>query len=566
MPFDGAFLCAVVSELNEIVPGSRIEKVLQPEKDELVLMLHTKQGTQRLLLSARPSHPRIQITAAVKKNPEQPPAFCMLLRKHITGARIIEIRQPMFDRIAEIVIQTRNDLQDIAEKRLIVEMMGKYSNIIFVDENDRILDCARHVGEDMSSVRELLPGVKYVLPVQEGKQDPRLLTQEKPDERGDVDAAYYYSHQFYGISTVSGKELAYIEESQKCNPVPAFMENIEKGSPVTFQNERGKPDMLPYHYSTASGEVKQWSSASELLDYFYAEQDRQNYLKQYTANMMKVLKNNHMRAEKKLANLQNDLSDVENNEQNRVFGELLTANIYLLKKGMDRVTVQNYYAEDCGEIQIPLREDLTPSENIQRYFKRYTKGKNAKNEITKQMEQTQRELEYLSGQMYHTEYCTSVEEADEIAAELIKLGYMKANHKKKARSFAEKESQPMHYRTSEGIDVFIGKNNRQNEQLTHKIARPGDIWLHTKKIPGSHVILRTGNMGLPEQSILEAARLAAYYSSGRGATKVEVDYCPKKNVQKVPGAQPGFVIYDSYYTIVVDGTQEAIEGIEQIVE
>ena len=564
MPFDGAFLNAILSELNDKILGSRIEKVLQPERDEIILLLHTKSGSQKLLLSAQASHPRIQLTETVKKNPEQPPSFCMLLRKHLIGARITEIRQPMFDRIAEIVVQTRNDLQDITEKRLILEIMGKYSNILFVNSDDRIIDCARHVDEEMSSVRELLPGLKYEVPAQEGKRDPREGTALYRQERGETDPAFFYAHTFYGISTVTGEELAAIEREGAAEPMEVFLERIQTGSPVTYRNNRGKPDMLPYSYGGELQDVTEWASPSELLDSFYAEQDRQNRLKQYTANMMKLLKTNHARAEKKLLNLEKDLSATKDNEQNRIYGELLTANLYLLKKGMDQVTVQNYYTEDCSDVEIPLRVDLTPSENIQRYFKRYTKGKTARQEITRQMEQTRQELDYLSGQMYHTEFCMSVEDADEIAADLIKQGYMKNSQKRKARSEKTKESLPLHYVTSEGIDVYVGKNNRQNEQLTHKMARPGDIWLHVKKIPGSHVILRTGDMQLPENSILEAARLAAYHSSARGATRVEVDYCPKKNVQKVNGAQPGYVIYESYFTVMVDGTEEAVAPIEKI--
>lgn len=561
MAFDGAFLNSVLNELTDTVMGARIEKVLQPEADEIILQLHTNSSGARLLLSASPSAPRIQLTELPKKNPDVPPPFCMLLRKHITGGRIVDISQPDFDRIAEITIQTKNDLQDITHKKLIIEMMGKYSNIILTDLNGRIFDCIRRVSGDMSSVRELFPGLAYEKPPQSGKTDPRLHTNDAVPLYSDAQTESFYCDSFCGISIPTGKELMYIALKEKAAPLNTFFERIRTSKPVTYINAKGKADMLPYKYESIDAEFTEWDSPSALLDSFYAARDTQNKLRQYTANIMKVLRNDLSRAEKKISVLEKELEAVSDNDTNRLYGELLTANIYLLSKGMDKVTVQNYYTEDCSDIVIPLKKELTPSENIQRYYKRYTKGKNAVCEISKQLEEARFDAEYFRSQLYNTEFCTDIREIDEITAELVRLGYIKQSSKTKKRTTEKSTSTtPAHFVTSAGRDVFVGRNNRQNEQLTHKIARDDDIWLHAKNIAASHVILRA-NGELPEACIIEAATLAAYHSSARGATRIPVDYCFKKYVHKPGGAKPGYVIYDNYYTVTVDGTEEAVSKI-----
>lgn len=561
MPFDGAFLFSVINELNGEIVGARIEKVLQPEQDVVVLQLHANSGSVKLMLSASPSDPRIQLTEQTKKNPDVPAPFCMLLRKHITGGRIIAVNQPDFDRIAEIIIQTKNDLQDITQKKLIIEMMGKYSNIILTDSDNKIFDCIKRVSGDMSSVRELFPGLIYEKPPQSGKTDPRMYADNMISQHTEEISAEFFANNFCGISQPTGHELALIYEKTGSDPIPAFLENIKSKQPVTYTNLKGKPDMLPYKYESIDSEFTEWQNHCALLDSFYALRDVQNRMKQYTSNVMKLLRNNLVRAEKKKGLLEKELEAVQDNDMNRLYGELLTANIYMLSKGMEKVTVQNYYTEDCREIDVPLRKDLTPSENIQRYYKRYTKGKNAVLEISKQLKETNTEIEYLRGQLYNTEYCTQPEEIDEIIQELTKLGYMKKQSNSKKRADEHKSStSPSHFVTSGGRDVYVGRNNKQNEYLTHRMADDDDIWFHAKNIAASHVILKCkGEM--PENCIVEAATLAAYNSSFRGATKIPVDYCFKKNVHKVNGAKPGYVIYDNYYTVVVDGTEEAVNKI-----
>ena len=562
MPFDGAFLNSVINELNSTVLGARIEKILQPGTDEIILQLHTNTGSARLLLSSSPSNPRIQLTNIPKKNPDVPPPFCMLLRKHITGGRIVDVAQRDFDRIAEITIQTKNDLQDITHKKLIIEMMGKYSNIILTDSDYKIFDCAKRVSGDMSSVRELFPGLTYEKPPQSGKRDPRLCIQEElPLDDGSFSESFF-SDSFCGISIPTGRELMLYARKTDSNPLGLFFEKINSSKPVTYTNAKGKNDMLPYKYESVDSDFREWDSPSELLDSFYALCDSENKLRQYTSNITKVLHNNIIRAEKKKALLEKELDDVKDNDKNRLYGELLTANIYMLSKGMEKVTVQNYYCDDLPEIEIPLRKELTPSENIQRYYKRYTKGKNAYAEITKQLAETEAETEYLRSQLYNTQFCTEFDEIDEIASELEKLGYVKHKAKQKDNKNNKNKAAtaPQHFVTSAGRDVYVGKNNKQNEYLTHRMAADDDIWLHAKNIAASHVILKCAGK-MPEQCITEAAVLAAYNSSARGATKIPVDYCFKKNVRKPSGAKPGYVIYDNYYTIVVDGTQEAVNKI-----
>lgn len=555
MPFDGAFLSSVIAELNNSILTARIEKVLQPDKSEIILQLHTKSGRSKLLLSASAVDPRVHITDVARKNPDIAPPFCMLLRKHITGGRIIDISQPDFDRICEIKIQTKNDLQDITEKTLIIEMMGKYSNIILTDQDGRIYDCIKRVDEQMSSVRELYPGLKYEKPPQAEKTDPRLS-----DESIDVDN---YSAKYCGISFPTGEELAFYKQHGEKAPLQLMFDRIRDQKPVTYINSRGKTDMLPYRYDSIESDFKEWCSPSELLDDFYASRDAKNRLDQYTANLTKLLRNNLSRAERKKALLEKEADDVKDNDINRIYGDLLTSNIYLLSKGMDKITVMNYYSDNCEDITIPLRVDMTPSENIKRYFKRYTKGKNAISEISKQLDETVYEIDYLSNQLYNIQSCITDEEIDEIIAELTKLGYMKRSSKQnKKEDSKHTASKPLRYVTKHGRDIFVGRNSTQNENLTHKTAKDDDVWLHAKNIAGSHVILKCGGE-LPEECILEAARLAAFYSSASGNTRVEVDYCFKKNVHKVNGAKPGYVIYDNYYTVVVDGTKESISDSER---
>ncbi len=555
MPFDGAFISSVVNELCNTILGARIEKVLQPDRDEVVLQLHTLSGSAKLLLSASPSDPRIHLTEVARKNPEVPPTFCMLLRKYITGGRIIDVRQPDFDRIVEIVIQTKNDLQDITEKILIIEMMGKYSNIILADAGGRIFDCIRRVDEQMSSVRELSPGLKYEKPPQSQKTDPRLFAQ---DER--LYDGQRYADSFCGISFPTGNELAEYEARGE-KPFDLLFERIQRQKPVTYTNAKGKPDMLPYRYDSVESDFAEWESPSQLLDSFFAMRDEKNRLTQYTANLLKLLRNNLAKAQRKKSLLEKELEDVKDNDKNRIFGDLLTANIYQLQKGMDKITVMNYYTENCEDVTIPLRVEMTPSENIKRYFKRYTKGKSAITQISKQLEETIYEIDYFSNQLYNVEACKTEAEIDEIMSELIKQGYMKQSTKQKKKKDEDKQlSRPLEYVTSAGRQVLVGRNSRQNEALTHRTADEDDVWLHAKNIAGSHVILRCSGE-LPEECILEAARLAAYHSSAKGNTRVAVDYCFKKNVHKVNGAKPGYVIYDNYYTVVVDGTQESISEI-----
>lgn len=556
MPFDGAFLSSVITELNNSILGARIEKVLQPDKSEIILQLHAKNGRAKLLLSASAVDPRVHITDISRKNPDIAPPFCMLLRKHITGGRIVDICQPDFDRICEIKIQTKNDLQDITEKTLIVEMMGKYSNIILTDQDKKIYDCIKRVDEQMSSVRELYPGLKYEKPPQSDKKDPRLF-----DGNEDVDN---YAAVFCGISFPTGAELAFYKQHGEKAPLTLMFDRIKAQKPVTYINSKGKTDMLPYRYDSIASDFKEWSSPSELLDNFYAARDAKNRLDQYTANVTKLLKNNLARAERKKALLEKEASDVEDNDINRIYGDLLTSNIYLLSKGMDKVTVMNYYSEACEDITVPLRADMTPSENIKRYFKRYTKGKNAIAEISKQLDETVYEIDYLSNQLYNISSCTTEEETDEIMAELTKLGYVKKTSKQSKKD-AQKHvsSKPLHFVTKNGRDIFVGRNSTQNEILTHKTAKDDDIWFHAKNIAGSHVILKCGGE-LPDECILEAAKLAAFYSSAGENTRVAVDYCFKKNVHKVNGAKPGYVIYDNYYTVVVDGTKESISDSEMV--
>ena len=578
MSMDGLSLYSAMNELNKRLAGGKIDKIQQTDKEELLLMVRSLGQTYRLLINASAADNRVQLTELKKQAPSEAPMFCMLLRKRIAGGKIVRFEQERLDRVLKISIETYNDLGDLSVFALYCELMGKHSNIILVNEKGVIVDAIKHVGLGMSSVRFVMPGLEYSAPPAQDKQDPSKASADDFSMAMcmvGMSIAKALSNAFFGLSpAVAAQLVARYTDKTECTQLSeaerkelaerlaAFYADMaqgkEKASAVL--NALGETEAV-YPFAIAGGGIKLYDSIGEALDSLYINSDRREWAKRHGASARKVLQNNIERCEKKLALYADALNSGEQMEKCRLYGELLTANLHSLKSGTDTAAVDNYYADPVERIAIPLDRQLTPGENAQRYYKKYQKLKAARDMAIVQREQTLSELNYLEGQLDNLTKCTAENELSELIEELKDQGYIKRDKggKKKMKLAASK---PMHFVSSTGADIYVGKNNRQNDELTLHFASPNDIWMHTKNIPGSHVIVK----GASEQdtaTMTEAALLAAYYSRARGSENVAVDYTPRKYVKKPAGAKPGMVIYTTNKTAYVTPSEEAVAGLKE---
>ena len=578
MSMDGLSLYSAMNELNKRLAGGKIDKIQQTDKEELLLMVRSLGQTHRLLINASAADNRVQLTELKKQAPSEAPMFCMLLRKRIAGGKIVRFEQERLDRVLKISIETYNDLGDLSVFALYCELMGKHSNIILVNEKGVIVDAIKHVGLGMSSVRFVMPGLEYSAPPAQDKQDPSKASVDDFSMAMcmvGMSIAKALSNAFFGLSpAVAAQLVARYTDKTECTQLSeaereelaerltAFYADMahgkEKASAVL--NALGETEAV-YPFAIAGGGIKLYDSIGEALDSLYINNDRREWAKRHGASARKVLQNNIERCEKKLALYADALNSEEQMEKCRLYGELLTANLHSLKSGTDTAAVDNYYADPVERIAIPLDRQLPPGENAQRYYKKYQKLKAAREMAIVQREQTLSELNYLEGQLDNLTKCTAENELSELIEELKEQGYIKRDKggKKKMKLAASK---PMHFVSSTGADIYVGKNNRQNDELTLRFASPNDIWMHTKNIPGSHVIVK----GASEQdtaTMTEAALLAAYYSRARGSENVAVDYTPRKYVKKPAGAKPGMVIYTTNKTAYVTPSEEAVAGLKE---
>lgn len=578
MSMDGLSLYSAMNELNKRLAGGKIDKIQQTDKEELLLMVRSLGQTYRLLINASASDNRVQLTELKKQAPSEAPMFCMLLRKRIAGGKIVRFEQERLDRVLKISIETYNDLGDLSVFALYCELMGKHSNIILVNEKGVIVDAIKHVGLGMSSVRFVMPGLEYSAPPAQDKQDPSKASADDFSMAMcmvGMSIAKALSNAFFGLSpAVAAQLVARYTDKTECTQLSeaereelaerlaAFYADMaqgkEKASAVL--NALGETEAV-YPFAIAGGGIKLYDSIGEALDSLYINSDRREWAKRHGASARKVLQNNIERCEKKLALYADALNSGEQMEKCRLYGELLTANLHSLKSGTDTAAVDNYYSDPVERIAIPLDRQLTPGENAQRYYKKYQKLKAARDMAIVQREQTLSELNYLEGQLDNLTKCTAENELSELIEELKEQGYIKRDKggKKKMKLAASK---PMHFVSSTGADIYVGKNNRQNDELTLRFASPNDIWMHTKNIPGSHVIVK----GASEQdtaTMTEAALLAAYYSRARGSENVAVDYTPRKYVKKPAGAKPGMVIYTTNKTAYVTPSEEAVARLKE---
>lgn len=577
---DGLSLLAVKQELNRLI-GGKVDKIQQPERDTIILTIRAGGSNERLLLCAHPENGRVQLTELSYINPPEPPSFCMLLRKRLTGGRLLSIEQPHLDRVLIFSFEARDELGDTVTLQLVVELMGKYSNICFLNQNAQILDCVRHVSAGMSSVRILLPGVIYTPPPAQDKLNPLEAAEEDfidaLSARGSAhkllsarfsglspDCARQMTARWSGENELHVETLSETDRRSFARFLYRLYQSFAAGEfrPVLVYNEYRDPvAFYAFEPSYAEDKLASFPTMGAALDSYYAQRDLLERFRRRSASLQRTLQNHLERNYKKQAVFETALNQNEDLEALRLNGELLLAHAHQLKRGMQNAKLVNYYLDPPQETVVELDEKLSPQENAQRYFKRYQKGKAAKALAFEQLQKTQEETAYLEGQLDNLNKCVTDVELIEIREELVREGYIRPeNSRLKTPKYAP--SKPMRALSSDGIEIFIGRNNQQNDALTLQFARGEDLWLHTKNIPGSHVIVRSEGE-VPEATLKEAAMLAAYYSKARASASVPVDYCPRKYVKKPTGAKPGMVIYTTNRTLYVTPDEAAIKKLEQ---
>ena len=584
MAFDACFLYCIINEINSTARGGRIEKIYQPERDEIILQMRTREGGKRLLINAGSNNPRISFSTAQKENPMQAPMFCMLLRKHLTGALLSSVEQLGFDRVAILTFETRDEMGFECKKHLIAEVMGKYSNLIFADENLKVISSLKTVDFTTSSLRQVLPGMKYELPPAQDKKNPlstsyeefKMLAESFPSEKS---ADKFITSSYCGISTAISREIVYRASESHDTTLSAcdisklygefenvfqIMKNNEYTPVIVYDNT------TPVEYSFtklsfygSNFSLTSFETLSECLDVFYSARDKEQRIKQRASDILRMLSNAESRLIKKIDAQKKELSDCDKGEQYKKIGDLITSNLYLLKRGdktVDLIDYENWDEEksDYRHIVVELDERLTPTANAQRYFKLYNKAKNAKVELARQIEIAEKELQYIYSVFDALTKAETAADLTEIRDELYRSGYA-SKMKGYAASKKEHKPAPSEFISTNGYRILCGKNNYQNEYITHKVAERTDYWFHAKNVAGSHVILITNGEEPPAEDFTDACEIAAYHSKAQGGQQIEVDYLLCRGVKKVPGAKPGFVIYNNNWSAYVTPNEEKIK-------
>lgn len=581
MALDGAFLHHIRQEIAARALDARVDKVYQPNKEEIVLAMRTREDNFRILFSARANSPRVHFTREKIENPKQPPMLCMLLRKRLTGARLLSVEQPGLERTLLFTFDTINELGDHVPLQLAMEIMGRYSNVILVDENGRVLDALKRVDAEMSSERLVLPGVLYHLPPAQDKlcmleaEVPAVLQrlQELP---GDAKLNKALLQVLQGVSPVVCRELEHqtgrgVELSVRTMTqgqwdrlaffLGRLMETVRtcSGTPYMVKSREGKPMdfsfMAPDQYGTAAlvAPAESWSG---LLDSFYGEKDRQERMRVRQQDLLRLLSSTEERLTRKIGHQQEELAQCANREQLRICGDLINANLYAIEKGAEKVELMNFYDPDCAAMTVKLDPALSPSANAQRYYKEYRKAKTAETKLAEQIDSARRELEYIDTVLDEMSRAETEKDLEEIRSELREQGYIR---RVAGKGGAEKPGEPRRFVTSDGFTVLVGRNNRQNDLLTMKKAGNNDIWFHTRNIPGSHTVLVTENREPTELSLAEAAALAALHSSAKASSQIPVDYTRIRYVNKPAGARPGKVIYTNFSTLFINPADDFVQ-------
>lgn len=578
MAFDGITIANIVTELNQTITGGKINKIAQPENDELIITIKNQRKQYRLFLSASASLPLIYLTETNKPSPLTAPNFCMLLRKHIGSGKIIAIEQPGMERIIRFTIEHLNELGDLCTKYLIVEIMGKHSNIIFCNEEDQIIDSIKHVSVHMSSVREVLPGRPYFIPETQSKLNPFVLTEEIFQEKifpRPVNVAKAIYTSITGISPLMAEEVCYragidggiptdgLEDVERVHLAHTFLRMVDDIRDGHFEPNIIYKGKEPVEFACFPLSQYQdyravsYPSIFPVLETYYAEKNIVTKMRQKTVDLRKIVQNALERNVKKYQLQQKQLKDTEKKEKYRVWGELLNTYGYEVEPGAKSMEALNYYTNEM--IQIPLDETMTPQENAKKYFDKYSKLKRTKEALDTLLQETGDEIKHLESIAASLDIASSEEDLVQIKEEMMEYGYVK--RKNTGGKKVKVTSRPYHYISSDGYDIYVGKNNFQNDELSFKFASGNDWWFHAKGQPGSHVIVKSKNEELPDRTFEEAGKLAAYYSKGRQAPKVEIDYTQKKNLRKPTGGKPGFVVYYTNYSLLIEPD---ITGLQQI--
>ena len=573
MPLDAICLQGVVGELAPQLTGSRIEKIQQPARDQIILLLR---GSRRLFLNAGANQPRIHLTEQLRDNPSQPPMFCMLLRKHLSGGIIESIRQEPLERVVTLTVLASDEMGERGRFTLVWEGMPRRANLILCDRDGRIIDCLRRVDLEAEQDRQVLPGLFYRLPTRQDKRSPLSVTEEDfaallgraaPDAPLDG----WLLDTFTAISPLVARELtvracgstdAHVSQGNALWDVFSHWRRAVNENTFTPTLIKRNGSLADFTYGPVTqygtyAETEVYDSFSHLLDDFYEKREQAERVKQKGRDLLKTATTARDRVRRKLAAQEKEMAACLDRDHLRICGELITANLYRMERGQSRLTAQNYYDENCADVDIPLDVRLSPQENAARYFKQYAKAKTAEKYLTAQLQRGREELQYLESVLQELAQAESEQDFNDIRTELTDGGYLRGRGKKQPGF--QRASKPREFRSSAGLRILVGRNNRQNDRLTTKDADKRDVWLHTQKIHGSHVILCTGGAEPDEQSLMEAASLAAYFSQAQGSTKVPVDYTPVKYVKKPAGAKPGMVVYITYQTMLADPDESLVK-------
>ncbi len=566
MAFDATYLSCVAEEIRGRCEGAKIEKIYQPSRDTLIFQLRCQTGREKLLIAANPTAPRLHLTAASPENPPEPPMFCMFLRKHLLGARLSEITQTPMERCVHFAFDCTDEMGYPVRKRLVAELMGRTCNVYLLGPDGRILDCLRRIGLDESN-RPALPGLSYQAPSPIEKQDPAALTQEDyvnllRAEGADV-LAQRLMDTLGGLSPLVTREAALYAAGDVDARVGALDAEAAGEKLYLFFSEHLRHPM-PWYYAAPDGTLKQFAfcpireygecaeaeSFSALLDRFYTLRDRKDAMRQKSQALRKSVSNQVQRLRRKMAAQEKELTATYDRERLRQLGDILTANLHRIQKGQTKVLCQDFYDENMADVEIPLSPILSPQQNAAKFYKDYTRMKNAQKELTHQLDLGKEECSYLESVLEELNRAQSEAELEEIRQELYAGGYVRMDGAR--RKMKQSKLPPMRFESTDGFPIYVGRNNRQNDELTFKLARKDDIWCHASKVHGSHVIISCGGRKPPDDTVTQAAQLAAYYAETGGGQNISVDVTTVKQVKKTPGGKPGMVIYHTYRTAIVN--------------
>lgn len=573
MAFDAYFLKAVLDELRAVAIGSRVEKIHQPGRDTVLLLLKCQEGRQKLLLCANPAAPRLHLTAESPENPPEPPMFCMLLRKHLSGARLISITQPPMERLARLTFDCIDELGDPVQKHLVAELMGRTCNIYLLGQDGRIIDCLRRIGIDEKIKRPALPGLFYTPPEALQKQDPAqmdtqcyvnllqspgadLLADRLMDSLGGLSPLVCREAALFALGDCQGR-LEGADLLQTAEKLHLFFSTHLAAPAPYYVPDR---EMLPKQYAFCPirqyGACLQEGSFGTLLDRCYALRDRKEAMRQKGQAVRKTVSNILTRTQRKMVIQQQELQQTYQRERLRQLGDIVTANLHRIQKGQSVLLAEDFYDENMAQIEIPLSVTLSPQQNAAKFYKDYGRMKNAERELTAQLEKGAQEVKYLQSVLEELERADTDAELEEIRQELQEGGYLRPDSGKKRMKI--KKLPPLRFESTDGYTIYVGRNNRQNEELTHKFAKKDDLWLHAQKVHGSHVIICCGGTTPPDNTVTQAAQLAAYYAETKGGQNIPVDVTSAKQVKKPPNAKPGMVIYHTYRTVIVNPYKDIV--------